>query len=116
MLELFEGIGIAKEACHVDQNIIEERLDFFRILAQGPHVLFETLDLFEKHPPIDPAFDRAGFVVAEIDAGHVSQYCQDPLESFSGRSRLGRPALLVCRKNPDVFGNVFQLAGNLIGR
>ena len=64
----FEDPGIAKEACDVDQQVLDKQREFVRVgLQQGDVAIgVAGLDRRHPHPPYDPALQRTRLVEGEI--------------------------------------------------
>ena len=111
-----ERIGVTKKPGHIDQDIIEQRFDFFRILAEILQVTLQVFDLSQKHAPCDPALDGAGLIKAEIDTADVAQQYEDLLERLVCNNGRGSFSLVVRSKNMNVLGDALQFTRDQFGR
>src|SRR6185369_11397621 len=109
-----ECLWIAKESSDIDQNIIEKTFDLLAILPEILEIRIQIVDFSEKHPPCDPALDRAGLVVTEIDTAEIPQQPVDLVQSlvlsgsFDGFGRfLGSKDMNVFRNSPEFPSDQF---------
>ena len=68
-----KALRIAKETGHVDENVVRQRLRFFRMLLQHLRILAERRDLLQSHPPRYAAAHGGLFIQAEIDPDSGAQ-------------------------------------------
>ena len=57
--QLVPGRGVAKEAGHPDEQLLEEEVQFLGILAQIAHILARRVKLVQSHSPIEAAKEVA---------------------------------------------------------
>ena len=110
-LEHTEGLRVAEEIGHADQQVAKQRLHLGRCLLQIPDVVAQRVELVDRHAPLDPAVDRARLVLGKIMAGLGAQQDEDLFQralGLEGRDRVGfgRPA-------EGVQGIGDQLGGHL---
>ena len=72
-VERLEGIGIAKEVGHPDQQVLHERALLVGVLLQQLQVIWQRLSMVHGHTPGQATFDRAAFVVREVHPRGVAQ-------------------------------------------
>ena len=80
-----EGLRIAEEVRHADQQLFEEDVRLVGILVEELHILRELLELMEVHPPLDPPVDGTGFIGGKVVPGPVAKQDEDLLHRH-GRS------------------------------
>ena len=69
MLQLCEDLGVAEEPRHVDQEIVDERVDLARVLAQPLEVSGRRVRPGGRHAPRDAATQGGLLVPAEVVPG-----------------------------------------------
>src|SRR5579883_1646470 len=83
-LQLFKDLGIPKEAGHVDQNFVIQRLDFLPVRLQILRVLLQSLQLVQHHSPLDAPTERGRLVASKVNAGRRSQEREDWVNALPG--------------------------------
>ena len=84
-----ERFRLPKEAGHVNEEVLAERLRLGGVLFEVRGIPFEAFRLLEDHPAGDAPLNRSGLVEAEIDAGGGSERMEDLRESPCVFGRLG---------------------------
>ncbi len=64
-----EGLGVAEEVRHPDQQILEQKLELGGILPQPGDVGVHGVDLQRLHASLQAAEDRALLILAKVMAG-----------------------------------------------
>jgi hypothetical protein len=77
--EQIEHLRIAEEAGDVDEQVLGEKIEFAAVAPQDLQVLRHVvgLDRRHRHPPLDPALQRARLVQPEIIGGLGPQKIDD---------------------------------------
>ena len=73
----FPDVGIAEEAGHMNQNVLEERFHLGRVLPKELEVLVKIVDLLKDHPAGDAPADGRGLVLLEVHARGLPQQVAD---------------------------------------
>src|SRR5262249_47106982 len=87
LLQDLEGIRIAEETGHADEDVLEKSLDLLLVVAQIADVSIHPLELLQHQPPCDAPSKGAWFVMAEVHAGHFAQQLQNLTETIAARRR-----------------------------
>jgi hypothetical protein len=88
-----EGLGIAEEPRHVDEEVLVQRRELFAILPQHPDVGSRLRQAVEGHAADDAAADGGELVLLEIHAADAAQQAEDLRQLiFAERDLFGRPA------------------------
>src|SRR5580704_13497944 len=72
-----EGLGIAKEVGHADQQVVEQPVGFFRLALQSLDKLLYGFNLQGFHAALKTARNRAFLVLAEIVAGAALEHAMN---------------------------------------
>ena len=106
-----EGLRVAEEVGHADQQFAEEHVDLVGILLQIADVFLRLLDLMDVHPPFDPPADRALLVAAEIVPGAGA--AAPPIQACNDLRRYSSEPLhnLVIRPRPNPHKFFFTVCG-----
>ncbi len=86
-LERLEGLRVAEETGHADQQVAKERLHLRRRLLQVLDVAVHRFDLVDGHAPLDAAVDGARLVLGKVVAGLGAQQDEDLLQRVLGLGR-----------------------------
>ena len=62
LLERFKGFRIAEEVRHADQQLLEQKIKFVRVVLEIADIMRRLVDLVQIHPPFDAPQDRVRFV------------------------------------------------------
>ena len=83
--QLLPHAGIAKEARHPDQQLLEEQIHLLRVLLQVADISHHPADLVDAHAALDPTIERVPLVEGKVvtDAG-----AQQNNHFFEGALRL----------------------------
>ena len=84
-----EGLGIAEEVGDVDQQFLEQRLDFSGVVLEKARIDGQIVNGVLRHAPLDATADGAFLVEREIVAGGAAQLQQDLVDAAEGFFRLG---------------------------
>ena len=79
-----ESLRIAEEVGDADQEVLQQRVEFPRLLAQALDEVGHLVDLQHLHAPLHPARHGLVLVAAEIVAGARAQQRAD-LRQMVGR-------------------------------
>ena len=75
-----EGVRIAEEARHVDQQILVEAARLAGVALEQLDVVADVADPVQRHPPEQPPLDGRQLVVPEVDAADRLEHVVDPLQ------------------------------------
>ena len=107
-----EGRSVAEKIRHADQQFPEKNIQFRRILAKEPQIVFNEIHLIDRHAALNAAADGVlpvmGQVVPVMGAEQSHDFGQ-PDAGLGGRRRRRRP------KAGSVLEIGHQLAGHLAG-
>ncbi len=109
--EQLERLRIAEERGDIDENVLKQRLDLDRMVPQVFGVLVERLDLVQRHASRDPATQRRGLVIGEVDTRVVMQQPQD----LCGLRAVDDALRRSIGTDIGVAGNVAELARDIRG-
>src|SRR5205085_937539 len=78
-----EDVGLAKEIGYVDEQVVEERVDFFALPLQQEEVLLQRLGFSHHHAAVQAARDGGLLILRKIDAALPAKQKQNPLQHGS---------------------------------
>ena len=71
--QMLPGGGIAEEARHADQQLLEEQIQLLGVFLQVPDIVGNLGNLVDAHATLDPAVEGIPLVQGEVVAGVGSQ-------------------------------------------
>ena len=81
MLQRDKCLRVAEEAGDIDQQLLEQQMDFRRMLLEIARIDFQILDVVLRHAPLDAAAYGAFLVQREIVSGAGTQQHQYPVHA-----------------------------------
>ena len=107
-----EDARVSEEGSDRDQALLMQGLRLVRVGLEVARVLFERLDVGERHATCDPPLDRRRLVRAEIGAGRPAEQGQDRAQAILRLRRLGRllvSALVALRDHVGMAAEASEL-------
>ena len=83
-LECDEGLRVAKEPRHVDQQLLEQHHEFGGVLLQVAHIDLGVVNVVLRHAPLDAPANGALLVLREIVPRGRAQQRQDAVHAAAG--------------------------------
>lgn len=100
LLQRRKRTRVAEKTCDADEQVIEERIDFARVLLEVFYIFGQLFEFLHGHAAHDPAVECAGLVKREIHAAARARERKESLhlsvvafENFFGRRRFHRRSL-----------------------
>ena len=115
MLQRIEGRWIAEEVGDADQQVLQQRIELLRLLAQTLDEIGHLVDLQHLHAPLHPARHGLVLVAAEVVAGARAQQRAD-LRQMVGRLGANAIRALAAVDAGQVPEIVVELGRDLVQR